>query len=259
MNSPSRRSPRPSSTSSARARHPPPGRATVTVVTGIIRRTGDLVSRLGGENDSDDEANVVPGPAWWELIDGDVARYGVELLVKTTPGNDAVVSETLMQRWPDRTMFVDAVTVGDDGSRTVVSTIGLQALGARVIAGVLALAAVVFAGQAVVRQSRREWDDAPTLDALGMDRRTMMQAAALRGLAVAGVAVVTAAVVAIGLSPFGPIGIGRAAEPTPGVRIDPVILAVGLPLLALAVVLGAVWPVARLRLRPRPTPVRTSR
>jgi hypothetical protein len=63
------------------------------------------------------------------------------------------------------------------------------------------------------------------------------------------------------MSPLGPFGIGRAAEPHPGICIDWMAAAVGLPLTAFCVAVCAVLPVARLRHRQRrdDTSVRATR
>ena len=232
----------------------PPGGVPITMtVTGIVRRPGDLVGRMAGKAD-DDMISIVPGPAWWEAVGGDVATYGSSLLIATEPGTtDESMIAAITDRWPDRPFQFDRGSLsGSEDQHTVVDAIHLQAIGLELVSIALALAGVVFAGQALARQARREWDDSGVLDALGMTRSNMVVAAAIRSLATVAVAVVTATVVAVAISPLGPIGIGRAAEPDPGVVIDPFVLAVGLPLLALAVFVGAVIPVATMRRRAAP-------
>jgi hypothetical protein len=115
---------------------------------------------------------------------------------------------------------------------------------------VLALAAQIFGGQALARQSRSEWTDASTLAVIGMDRRSMVLSAVMRAAVVAAVAVVAAAVVVVGTSWLGPVGVGRSAEPHPGLDVDPTVLAVGLPIVAVLVVACVVGPVATTRRRP---------
>ena len=115
------------------------------------------------------------------------------------------------------------------------------------VAIVIGLAAVVFAGQAVARQSRREWADADALAALGMTRRGMVGAALVRGIATSGVATTVALVTAVAISPLGPVGVARKAEPFPGVGVDPLVLAIGLPVVAALVLAFSVVPVATLQ------------
>jgi len=95
-------------------------------------------------------------------------------------------------------------------------------------------------GQAVARQSRREWVDLPTLRALGMSSRDMRSAALLRGAVIGVAAAVAAAVVAVALSPLGPIGVGRRAETDPGRTLDVLVLATG-TVAVLAAVTLATW------------------
>lgn len=56
-------------------------------------------------------------------------------------------------------------------------------------------------------------------------------------------------IVTIGLSPLGPIGIGRAAEPSPGNAIDVPVILVGLSALAFAEMCFGVVPVLTIRRR----------
>ena len=96
------------------------------------------------------------------------------------------------------------------------------------------------------RQSRREWGDSAVLDALGTTRWGMVTAAAIRTSVIAVLAAAVAFVTALAVSPLGPIGIGRAAEPHPGFAVDWVVAVVGLPVVALAVMTFALVPIATL-------------
>ena len=84
---------------------------------------------------------------------------------------------------------------------------------------------------------------------MGMTRRDRLVASAIRASVVAVLAAIVAVGVAISLSPFGPIGIGRAAEPHPGVAVDWTVLGIGVPIVVFAVMLFALIPVATLRIR----------
>ena len=194
------------------------GLPTTVTVVGITRRPNDLVGRLGGTSIYEDTSAVTVGPGWWKEIGGDAAAYGIGVSVLTTsPGAEADVVQTVKERWPDRLLEVDFGEIfGQDSQQTVRDAIRLQTVGLYLIAAVIALAGFLFAGQAVSRQSRLEWTDAAVLDAMGMTRGDMVRASAIRASVVAGVAAIVAGAVAIASSPFGPIGIGRAAEPDPG-------------------------------------------
>lgn len=227
------------------------GVETVVDVVGVTRRPTDLARRLGRTSIYEDASSVMLGPAWWTSIGGDAARYGLGLMVETTPGftNDDV--ETVVRAWaPDRTwQFDTGAALGQDNQQTIRDAIDLQTFGVRLVAGLVALAGLLFAGQAVARQARAEWGDAEALSAIGMSRRGMARSAALRASVTAAVAVVVAAACTIALSPLGPFGVGRSAEPHPGVDPDPVVLAVGLPIVAVLVVVCSVAPLAMRRRR----------
>ena len=75
----------------------------------------------------------------------------------------------------------------------------------------------------------------------------MVVASTLRASVVAGSAAIVASVVSIALSPFGPIGIGRAAEPHRGVVVDWMVVGIGVPIVVLGVMVFALIPIATLR------------
>jgi hypothetical protein len=112
-----------------------------------------------------------------------------------------------------------------------VETTALLALGIGIaLAGVIALALVLRTEQ------RIHDDDTPTLRALGASSRQIGGAAALRTLPSAVAGTVAAVVLAVALSPFFPIGIGRQLELDGGVRIDPLVLGLGIVVTVVAVV-----------------------
>ncbi len=226
---------------------PPGGLPTTVTIVGVMRRPSDLVGRLGGTRIYDDASTVAMGPAWWAAIDGDAARYGVILLFDVDASiTHLEVIDAIRAEWPDRMMEVEQGSASGEDA-TVVDAIHLQAVGLTLVAAVIGLAALVFVGQTVARQAKREWQDASTFAALGMTRGRMVVAAGMRALPIAAIATVAAAVITVGLSPLGPIGVGRAAEPYPGVSIDGLVLLVGLPAVALTVLIFATTPIAMLR------------
>jgi hypothetical protein len=227
----------------------PGGRPTTVDVVGIERWPSDLAARLGGATIYEDTSRVLLGPGWWELIDGDVARYGVDVGVKFAPGvaQERMV-ELLEKRWPDREYQPEyGPFFGQDTGESVVDAIDLQALSVTVMAIAVGVAAVLFVGQTIARQSRREWADTEILDALGMAKRQRCGAATLRALPIAGIAVAVAAAITIVVAQAGPIGIARAADTSRGLRIDATVLLVGTPVMAVVVVACVVTPVWRYR------------
>jgi hypothetical protein len=240
------------------------GTATTVEVVGIERWPSDLAGRLGGTTIYDDASRLLLGPAWWELIEGDAASYGIGVGVELIPGVEPErMLELLIERWPDRVWQAElGQYFGQDGGESVVDAIDLQALSVGVMAIVIGCAAVLFVGQTIARQSRREWDDTAILAALGMSRRQRCAAAALRAVPVASIAAAVAGAVAIALAQAGPVGIARAADTSSGLQIDAGVLLIGLPLAVIAVVACAVAPVWRGHIiapssvrRPVPAPV----
>ena len=102
------------------------------------------------------------------------------------------------------------------------------------------------------------WSDSNLLSAIGMTRGTMVRSQTLRPMVIAFGETVTAPVVAIGVSPLGPIGIGRFVWTTIvgniGIVSGPVLptpmmatIAVLVLVLANLAALGTGWSAARTR------------
>ena len=103
------------------------------------------------------------------------------------------------------------------------------------------LASLVLVGQAFARYCATATEDLSTLRALGLDRRQSRLAAAF-GPALAGLAGSALGVVgALLASPLFPTGGARLYEPTPGVRLDPLIMLGGGAVVALTALLGSWW------------------
>ena len=102
-------------------------------------------------------------------------------------------------------------------------------------------------GAGVVAPVAREWGDAGPLAALGMTRTGMVRAAAWRAVPIAAISAAVAFVVLVASSPLGPVGVGRNAETAPGLRMDSLVAAVGIPVIAAVTMLFAVVPIARVR------------
>ena len=123
------------------------------------------------------------------------------------------------------------------------ATGGYEAGAARAVALLLSISSVVFVGQALARQSRREWSD------LAGPRHRSVRATGRAGgrspglVIGAGAAVV--AIVATALSAFTPLGSARQAELDPGMELDPLVSVVGAVAVLLVVVAMAAAPVWR--------------
>jgi hypothetical protein len=140
----------------------------------------------------------------------------------------------------------------DDIAGDVERSIHLQAVALWLLAGLLAIVALLVVGQALVRQSFLESAEYPDLRALGMDRVQLWGVGMTRAATIALAAAPVAVVVAFLLSPFTPIGLARVAEPTPGFAADALALGVGaLATIAVVLIVSAVpaWLDARSRLQ----------
>ena len=106
-------------------------------------------------------------------------------------------------------------------------SIHLQAVALWLVAGLLALVAILVVSQLLARQSFMQSADHTTLAALGMTRWQLWAG----GMAGAGVIGVVGALGSMGLawvaSPLTPLGNARVAEPDPGFSFDGPATAVG--------------------------------
>ena len=121
-----------------------------------------------------------------------------------------------------------------DHEANVNRTLHLAAVVLWLLAGLIALAALLVSTQALSRQAFFESSDHPVLRALGMTRPERFGTGIVRTTVIALLATVVALVVAIALSPLWPIGLARVAEPSPGVEVNVAVIGIGL----LAVFLG---------------------
>ena len=175
-------------------------------VVGVVRSIIDLDAPTNDVNRIIDEARVTVGPAL-AAATNDAAGFG-GIAVNARDGDGPAAAAALERSFPDR-MFNVSEAVGEDELAPIREAIRYEARAALAFAAIAAAAVAVFVGQAVARQSRREWVDLPTLRALGMSSRDVRSTALLRGAVIGVAAAVAAAVVAVALSPLGPIGVGR--------------------------------------------------
>ncbi len=227
--------------------------ATVRVV-GIVRGVRDIAARESSSSALTDDSLLLAGPALWEKT-SDAGEFR-SVLVEARDGDVAGATAAVERAFGERPFNV-APTYGPDDLEPVEEAIGYEA-GAAVAFAVLAgVAGAVFAGQAVARQSRREWADLAVLDALGMSRRQSLLTAALRGVMTALGAAAVAAVVAVAVSPLGPLGVARSTELDHSRVVDWLPLTVGCAMVVAIVLLATCVPVLRMgRRRRSPGPAR---
>jgi ABC-type lipoprotein release transport system permease subunit len=133
-------------------------------------------------------------------------------------------------------------------ARDVNRSIHLVAVALWLLAGLLMVVAVLVLGQLLARQTVLDAADYPVLRSLGMTRRQLAGLAVGRCTAIGAVGAALAVGVAIALSPLMPIGLARAAEPTPGLACDALVLVtagVGIPAIAAMLALWPAWRAAK--------------
>jgi len=120
-----------------------------------------------------------------------------------------------------------SIEVGTGDGDVARRAIGVETVALAALAVVLAIAGFVLGGLALVRLARDTAASTEALRALGFERRQRIVVAALPAAGAASIGLALAVVVAVAGSTFAPIGLARLAEVDPGVRVDPVVLVVG--------------------------------
>ena len=121
-------------------------------------------------------------------------------------------------------------------------SIHLQAVALWLVAGLLAVIALVVLGKLLARMSFLESAQYATLRALGMRRRQLLAAGLARAAAIGAAGSAAGVLLAVALSPVFPLGLARIAEPHPGISADPIVLGLGSAAVLLATVGCAALP-----------------
>ena len=187
-------------------------------VTGVVRLGTDLVEPQIEGSLANIDATMFLGPGWADdLAATGYYRYQTGLGVWLDDGVD--VDALLDEAAPGQIHVADAGLTADVTSGPS-ETVDYQARVALAVAALLALAGMVLVGQILGRQARRELDDAGTLQALGMTRRSLTWSALPRWVVTAALAGVVTVVTAVVVRPLGPVGIARrAADAGAGVNL----------------------------------------
>ncbi|MEX1008511.1 MAG: FtsX-like permease family protein [Acidimicrobiia bacterium] len=235
----------------------PGGRATVV---GIEASPGEFPPQAGG----DGTPPVYLTPA-------------LEHAVRGRPGTEGLDRDVVMVRLErgeaDRAAFVRGLEKRSDGrpvrlvaqhdqAANVQRSMHLQAVALWLLAGLVAVVAVLVLGQVLGRNAFLESTDYSTLGSLGMSRRQRFALGLVRAVVIGAVGGTLAIGVAVLASAFTPTGLARIAEPNLGVRVDTAGVVVGvLATIGLVTLLAAV-PAWRASLGPEAsqrTPRRRSR
>ena len=203
-------------------------------IVGVLRIPYDLQPGSPNGGIFTDTGHLVVGPGVLHAFDDDVATYGIALAI--LPKDESVDLATLLrERFPNQA--VQIFSVGTD-ERDVLDAVGrsvhLQANSARAVALISALAALLFGGQSLTRQVRRELAMRGTLSALGLRAADVRRVTWLRVAPIVAIAVAVCPLAALLASPIGPIGIARQAELHLGIRADARTLGLGSVGVALA-------------------------
>ena len=212
-------------------------------VVGIIRAANDLSASLSG---SAADAFFFTGPGTWRALEDEAWLGYTAMAVQVARGADAgAVESAIRSTFPGRVVDIEAI-IDVDNTRPGQEAVGYEAKAAFAFAVLTGLAAIVFVGQAIGRQVRREWADLSTLRALGLSRDQAGAAAAARGAVIGLGAALVAGCVVVVLADRTPVGVSRAAWIDRGLQSDAVVLAVGLPIVVLLTTVVAWFPVRRL-------------
>jgi ABC-type antimicrobial peptide transport system permease subunit len=188
-------------------------------VTGVYER----IEEISGQAESADDRAAVVSRAFAAAQRRHLSFriLGVDLRDGSTADD---LQATLRRRLPDASF--DSASGGEllDGvDRSVAPVVG--ALWA--LAGLMGLATVLVVGQAVARSTHVEVTETAMLGPLGMTRRERVLAAAARALVIAIAGAIAGAVLAVATSWLFPLAPVEHADPDSGVRLDGVVLAIG--------------------------------
>jgi ABC-type antimicrobial peptide transport system permease subunit len=186
------------------------------------------------------------------LADGRIANASTLMAVTLADGAAvADLREQLDTAIPGEDFRIDPATTISDEIRTAVRG---QSIGLWLLAGFGALAAAAALGHLLSRSVRLTSDEQRSLSALGYTPAQLARETAGRAAIVVAGAMLSAVAVAIACSELFPFGFARRIEPSPGLRVELLVLAAGSA--ALSVTLVAWVAVAAALRRPSGTAAR---
>ena len=211
--------------------------ARVTVV-GIVTTSNNLIV-----DDTDRSPTIYATPAFTRpllkcCVDPTISSLQIVGGAKNIPRVESEISRILPPHFPR--LFTETAS---RSTATAQRVIGPDALALGIFGFIVALVALLIAGQLISRQLRLGSEERHVLRALGA-RPSGTTIDGLVGIILAIVAgSLLAGVVAYALSPLMPIGPVQPVYPTPGLAFDPFVI--GLGVLALVVILVAIaWAIA---------------
>jgi putative ABC transport system permease protein len=226
----------------------PAGTPVDVEIVGVIRIPTDLTAAVEGNDAlSVNESGLFLGPAWAAAAQpADFARYQNGVIVDVRPG--AEVAAVLRAAEPGPVGYLSTENLVDSEVGALSDAVSYEARATWVAAVLSAIAVVVFIGQMLARQARRELDDAPALRAIGASTGMLVRSAVPRWAVSAVVAVAGATVVGAVGRTRGPVGVARRMLGAADVGLDPrlaLVVLSGVAALVLGVGLGVTAAAAR--------------
>ncbi len=178
-------------------------------------------------------------PAFWEAYDQPSAGfYG--LFVDLAPGVDVDDFRVAVEATvPGETVaFQTQPSIAAQADRAI----GPQVAALQVFTVIAGLIGLVIVGQAVSRRLQLDAITYAPLRALGLTERQRAALALARTTVAAIGGSLLAVAIAVIASPIAPVGVARAAEPMPGLRVEWVVVIGGALLIVATVIAVAVWP-----------------
>jgi hypothetical protein len=213
----------------------PEGPPVTLRVVGIVRRPLDLGVRAaqGGI--------VLLTPAFTAKYEHRIGRWTDTVRVKTRAGAADVprVVAAARKLWGTAPTFqVQPLGIETEGANKAIDVL-TSALWIFALVGALAGSVAVVI--VLIRDVSRVSTEQPTLRGLGLTRGQRVAAAGARSLFVAGAGAGLAVVGAVAVSPLFPVGIARRADPDVGWHADWLVLGFGMILIAVVVVVVALF------------------
>ncbi len=187
-------------------------------------------------------------PAFYETYDQPTAGYWGAVVRLQDPDDLGRFRNAVEALVPEEPIaFQSRTVVQEQFDRAVRPQVAALVIFSVVAAGV----GLVVVGQAISRRLQQDAVALRPLGALGVTSRQRAGLSITRVAMAALVGSVLAAVIAVVASPVGPVGVARAAEPDPGLQVDPTALLLGAATVFLVGSLLAIWPAVASARRPR--------
>jgi ABC-type lipoprotein release transport system permease subunit len=190
-------------------------------IVGIVRRPLDL-GQHGG-----DTGVLTLTRAFGRTYAGRIGSFGTGLLVRTRHGSAdlGVVTKDARHIFGSSPQFgVSSLASENNGAQ---HSIDVLAIALWIFAGVAALAGAVAIGTVLAREIARAGGEHEVLEALGASRAQRIAISVPVALAAGAAGALVAVIVAVAASDLFPIGVARRADPSLGLRVDPVVLVLG--------------------------------